>query len=91
MEYVNHEGGISYYYPDFVIHLENGERFVVETKGAEDLNDPRKIERLKVWCEDATRATGKVYNCLYIKQEEWESLGITPNSFGEIINIFEVK
>jgi type III restriction enzyme len=91
IEYVNHEGGISYYYPDFVIHLDNGERFVVETKGPENLDDPRKIERLKVWCEDATSATGKIYNCLYIKQEEWESLGITPNSFGEIINIFEVK
>ena len=37
MEYVNHEGGISYYYPDFVVHLDNGERFVVETKGAENL------------------------------------------------------
>ncbi len=91
MEYVNYEGGISYYYPDFVIHLENGERFVVETKGAENLNDPRKIERLKNWCEDATRSTGKIYRHLYIKQEDWDSLGLTPNSFSEIIDIFKEK
>ena len=43
MEYVNHEGGISNYYPDFVVHLDNGERFIVETKGAENLDDPRKM------------------------------------------------
>ncbi len=89
MEYVNHEGGISYYYPDFVIHLENGERFVVETKGAENLDDPRKIERLKNWCEDATRSTGKIYRHLYVRQEDWDSLGLTPNSFAEIVTVFK--
>ena len=89
MEYVNHEGGISYYYPDFVIHLENGERFVVETKGAENLDDPRKIERLKNWCEDATSSTGKIYRHLYVRQEDWDSLGLTPNTFSEIVNVFK--
>tara|TARA_B100000686_G_scaffold179085_1_gene186028 strand:+ start:9 stop:1109 length:1101 start_codon:yes stop_codon:yes gene_type:complete len=88
MEYVNHEGGISYYYPDFVIHLENGERFIVETKGAENLDDPRKIERLKNWCEDATRSTGKIYRYLYVRQEDWDIISTIPNSFGEIISIF---
>ena len=89
MEYINNEAGISYYYPDFVIHLNNGDRFIVETKGAENLDDPRKIERLKTWCEDASRSTGKSYSCLYVKQEEWDKLGLTPNSFNEIINIFK--
>ena len=88
MEYINSEGGISNYYPDFVIHLNNGERFIVETKGAENIDDPRKIERLKNWCEDATRSTGKIYRYLYVRQEEWEKLGKIPNSFGEIITIF---
>jgi type III restriction enzyme len=91
MTYINHEGGIGTYYPDFVIHLNNDERYIVETKGAENLNDPRKIERLKIWCEDATRATGKIYQHLYVRQEDWESLGITPNSFKEIIPIFKDK
>jgi len=88
MEYINHEGGISYYYPDFVVHLNNGERFVVETKGAENLDDPRKIDRLKNWCEDATKATGKTYRHLYVRQEDWNSLDLTPNSFNEIITVF---
>lgn len=89
MEYVNHEGGISNYYPDFVVHLDNGERFVVETKGAENLDDPRKIERLKNWCEDATKSTDKIYRHLYVRQEDWDSLGLTPNSFAEIVTVFK--
>ena len=89
MEYVNHEGGISNYYPDFVVHLDNGERFVVETKGAENLDDPRKIERLRNWCEDATRSTGKSYRHLYVRQEDWDGLGLTPNSFAEIVTVFK--
>ena len=71
-----------------MVHLNNDERFIVETKGAENLNDPRKIERLKLWCEDATKSTGKSYKHLYIRQEDWDGLGITPNSFEEIIPIF---
>ncbi len=91
MEYVNYEGGISYYYPDFVVHLNNKERFIVETKGAENLDDPRKIERLKQWCESVNQSTGKIYKYLYVRQEEWDSLGITPNSFEEIVPIFKDK
>lgn len=91
LEYVNHEGGISYYYPDFVVHLNNDERFIVETKGAESLDAPRKIERLKNWCADATRSTGNIYLHLYVRQEEWDSLGFIPNSFGEIITVFGEK
>ena len=88
MEYINHEGGISYYYPDFVVHLNNGERFIVETKGAENLDDFRKIKRLRNWCEDASMSTGKKYSYLYVRQEDWINLGVTPNTFSEIIPVF---
>ena len=73
------------------MHLNNGERFIVETKGAENLDDPRKIERLKQWCKDASQSTGKIHKYLYVKQEDWDSLGLTPNSFEEIIPIFKEK
>ena len=53
------------------------------------LDDPRKIERLKNWCEDATRSTGKIYRHLYVRQEDWDSLGLTPNSFAEIVTVFK--
>jgi type III restriction enzyme len=63
--------------------------WIVETKGPEDIDDPRKIERLKIWCEDATETTGKIWNYLYVKQENWDQIKITPNSFREIIKIFK--
>jgi type III restriction enzyme len=90
MTYQKHDGSIGSYFPDFTVKLKNGDFYVVETKGAENLDDPRKIDRLKVWCEDATKAEGKNWNCLYIKQEDWERLGQTPNSFAEIIDLFKV-
>lgn len=91
MTYQKYDGSIGSYFPDFTVKLKNGDFYVVETKGAEDLDDPRKIARLKVWCEDATKAEGKKWDCLYIKQEEWERLGQTPNSFAEIIDLYRVK
>jgi type III restriction enzyme len=91
MTYQKHDGSIGSYFPDFTVKLKNGDFFVVETKGAEDLDDPRKIARLKVWCEDATKAESKNWNCLYVKQEEWERLGQIPNSFAEIVDLFKVK
>lgn len=90
MTYQKHDGSIGSYFPDFTVKLKNGDFYVVETKGAEDLDDPRKIARLKVWCEDATKVEGRNWNCLYIKQEEWDRLGQTPNSFAEIIDLFKI-
>jgi len=91
MTYQKHDGSIGSYFPDFTIKLKSGDFYVVETKGAEALDDPRKIERLRIWCEDASKAQGKNWGCLYIRQEQWVKLGQIPNSFGEIINLFKVK
>jgi type III restriction enzyme len=91
MTYQKADGSIGAYYPDFTIKLKNGDFYVVETKGVENLDDPRKIERLKVWCEDATKASGKNWQCLYIRQERWEQLGHIPNTFKEIVDIFKVN
>ena len=85
LDYQNDVGGISYYHPDFVVKLKNGSTYIVETKGAENINDPRKIERLMSWCEDAMNGTGKPYNYLYLRQEEWEKLSIIPNTFEDLI------
>ncbi|HUD11957.1 MAG TPA: hypothetical protein VMS08_06105 [Candidatus Saccharimonadia bacterium] len=44
------DGDISNYYPDFVVKTADKEIWVVETKGREDLDDRRKVERLAQWC-----------------------------------------
>jgi type III restriction enzyme len=87
IEYIKHDGSIGQYFPDFFIKLTNGERWVVETKGAESLNDPRKFERLKVWCKDASLANDQKWDCLYIRQEIWNGFKNKPNTFDDLIKM----
>lgn len=47
IDYVNADGSISHYAPDFVVHERAGAVWIIETKGREDLDDPLKISRLK--------------------------------------------
>tara|TARA_B110000037_G_C17107652_1_gene500524 strand:+ start:60 stop:2708 length:2649 start_codon:yes stop_codon:yes gene_type:complete len=89
IDYIKSDGSIGNYYPDFTIKLNNGNMWVVETKGPENIDDPRKIKRLKSWCENASELTGKNWDYLYVKQEIWDQIKITPNTFNEIINVFK--
>ena len=50
LDYVNADGNISNYYPDFVVKLAGGAVCIVETKGQEDLDVPLKMQRLRQWC-----------------------------------------
>lgn len=86
IDYRNADGSISDYYPDFIVKVSPKEYYVVETKGREDLDDIEKIKRLAQWCEDvnANQKNAK-FKMLYIKQEDWESVGQKPRSFGEVI------
>jgi type III restriction enzyme len=56
LDYVNEDGDISNYYPDFIIKLPDSRIVIVETKGLEDLDVPLKMARLKQWCEDINKA-----------------------------------
>ncbi len=89
ISYIKNDGSIGNYFPDFTIKLTDGSMWVVETKGAENIDDPRKIERLKTWCEDASETTGRIWDYLYVKEEIWNKIKITPNSFKEIITVFK--
>ena len=87
LDYVRANGDISTYTPDFFVRLKNGEVWIVETKGREDLNDPGKWGRLKQWCEDATRVDGgPVYRALYVQEEDWERY--QPKTFRDAIAAF---
>jgi type III restriction enzyme len=55
LDYVNADGDIANYYPDFLVKLKDGRIVIVETKGLEDLDVPRKMERLRQWCADVNR------------------------------------
>ncbi len=60
LDYVNSDGNISNYIPDFLVKVSEERVYVVETKGQEELDVPLKMERLKQWCEDINRVQSEV-------------------------------
>lgn len=60
LDYVREDGNISNYRPDFFVKTRGGDLVVVETKGLEDIDVPRKMERLKRWCEDVANTDAPV-------------------------------
>ena len=88
LDYVNAEGDISTYYPDFLVKVSDREKFVVETKGQEDLGVPLKMQRLKQWCEDINRAQhAKEYDFVYVDQESFDKY--KPTSFRQLVEAFK--
>ncbi len=88
IDYQNADGSIAYYYPDFLVKVDSKTVYVIETKGREDLDDPRKIARLDQWCKDANEQQKKIhYDMLYVKQDDWEKYH--PRSFVECVSVFE--
>ena len=87
IDYIDAQGNISNFYPDFIIKYKINEVYVIETKGREDLDDPLKIERLKQWCEDINKLNTKVlYKWLYIKEEDFEKYPAA--SFSALMQLF---
>lgn len=87
IDYVNADGNISNYYPDFIVKTSPKDICIVETKGLEDLDVPLKMERLKKWCEDINATQNKIrFDYVFVEQEEFEKYA--PKSFGELVNNF---
>lgn len=87
IDYVNADGNISNYYPDFLVKTKPNEIWIVETKGLEDLDVPLKMERLKKWREDINAAQNKIrFDYVFVEEEEFEKYA--PKSFGELVNQF---
>ncbi|NMC52468.1 MAG: DEAD/DEAH box helicase family protein [Chloroflexi bacterium] len=88
IDYVNADGDISNYYPDFIVKTSPKEIYIVETKGLEDLDVPLKMERLKKWCEDINAAQNKIhFDFVFVEEEEFEKF--TPKTFKELVVNFK--
>ncbi|HEY89790.1 MAG TPA: type III restriction endonuclease subunit R, partial [Thermoflexia bacterium] len=87
LDYVNADGDISNYYPDFFVKLADKRIIIVETKGQADLDVPLKMERLRQWCEDVNRvqADGK-YDFVYVDEESFEQY--KPKTFRQLMEGF---
>jgi type III restriction enzyme len=86
LDYVNADGDISNYYPDFFVKLSDRRVAVVETKGHEDLDDPLKLARLRQWCEDINRVQADVeYEVVYVEQDVFEQY--QPKTFRQLADL----
>lgn len=87
LDYVNAEGNISNYYPDFFVKTDEREIFIVETKGLEDVDVPLKMERLKKWCADINQSQKQFhFDFVFVDEEDFEKY--RPESFDGLIKNF---
>jgi type III restriction enzyme len=87
LDYVNADGDISNYYPDFMVKLSDKRIVIVETKGQADLDVPLKMERLRQWCEDINRVQSEVeYDFVYVDEENFEQYN--PKTFRQLMDGF---
>jgi len=87
LDYVNADGDISNYYPDFIVKLTEGKVVVVETKGLEDLDVPLKMKRLSHWCEDANEISNDgVYDFVFVDEESFHFY--QPTTFQQLLDGF---
>ena len=87
IDYVNADGNISNYYPDFIVKVSEKEIYIVETKGLEVLDVPLKMERLKQWSGDINNAQANVrYNFVYVDEESFKKYN--PKTFKSLVDSF---
>ena len=87
LDYVNADGDISNYYPDFIVKRSDGSVFVIETKGQEELDVPLKMARLKAWCRDVNQLQSVTrYDFVYVDQPSFERY--KPKSFRDLVESF---
>ena len=87
LDYVNADGDISNYYPDFIVKLIDGSVIIVETKGREDLDVPHKMQRLSQWCKDINNISSDVtYDFVYVDEESFRLY--QPTTFQQLLDGF---
>ena len=88
IEYQKADGAIANYYPDFIVKQSEDEVWIIETKGREDLDDPRKWARLQQWTENATEShPGCRYHALFVSEAKWRDS--PTRSFNELCRAFQ--
>ncbi|GAC1563571.1 MAG: hypothetical protein NVS2B5_29130 [Beijerinckiaceae bacterium] len=83
IDYTDNAGNLRYYEPDFVLLAGDGTHYLIETKGLEDTNVANKDRAAQLWCENATRLSGKPWAYLKVLQAAYKQL--QPNLFEDLL------
>jgi len=87
LDYVNSEGYISNYYPDFIVKADEKSIYIVETKGLEELDAPLKMKRLKQWCDDINHNQKKChFDFVFVEEDDFTRY--SPKSFTDLAQSF---
>lgn len=73
IDYLAIGGQLAFYTPDFFVRTAAGHCFLVETKGREDRDVPRKARAAVEWCKSASSKSCK-WNYIYVPQGVFETL-----------------
>ncbi len=82
VEYTDAVANLRYYEPDFVAVLGNGDHYLIETKGREDPDVPRKDKAATLWCEYATKLSNVKWSYLKVPYKGFSSL--QPSDFSDL-------
>ena len=87
IDYVNADGNISNYYPDFIVKCSLNSVVIVETKGLEDIDVPLKMKRLCEWCVDINKAQSDIhYDYVFVDEEGFNKYN--PKTLKDLISGF---
>jgi type III restriction enzyme len=87
IDYVNVDGNISNYYPDFIVKCSASSVVIVETKGLEDLDVPPKMQRLREWCIDINKAQSAIhYDYVFVDEASFKKY--KPKNFETLMSGF---
>lgn len=87
LDYVQADGSISNYIPDFFVRMQDGRIVVVETKGLEDTNVEPKMRRLEQWCQDVNGLQSEsVFDFVYVDEASFKKY--SPTNFSEVMDNF---
>lgn len=75
IDYLAGGNRLAFYTPDFLVRLQNGNYYLVETKGREDRDVPAKARAAMEWCKSASN-----------KSVRWEYLYIPEGTFQHFNN-----
>lgn len=67
IDYLAEGGRLAFYTPDFFIRTKNNQYYLLETKGREDKDVPRKARAAMAWCKSASIKLSK-WGYLYVPQ-----------------------
>ena len=74
IEYTDAAMNLKSYFPDFVAEDDAGTHWLLEAKGQENVDVIRKDAAALMWCENATKLTGKPWRYIKVPQKDYEAL-----------------